>query len=78
MAVFKTTKVNGHGRTTIPKEFRKKFGIEEGSLLLAQATDDAIVFRPIPRLEDLAGSLSKFATVAELKQDLDRTREDED
>ena len=78
MAVSKRTKVTRHGQITIPKEFRKKFGIEEGSVLVAEGTDDAIVLWPIPRLEDMAGSLAKFGTVEELKKDLDRTREEED
>ncbi len=48
-----------HGQTAIPKEAREKFGIDFGSVSEVNTTDDAIVYRPIPRLEELAGSLSK-------------------
>jgi len=78
MAVARKVKVTRQGQTTIPKEAREKFGIEVGSILEVTTTDDAIVYRPLPRLEDLAGSLSKYASVKKVKLTLDRAREDED
>ncbi len=74
----KRVKVTRNGQTTIPKEFRKSLGIEEGSILVAEAKNDTIVFRRIPHLEDLAGSLSRFGSVDALKHDLDRTRGEEE
>ena len=71
-------KVTRNGQTTIPKDAREKFGIGVGSVLEVHTTDDAIVYRPIPRLEDLAGSLSKYASAKEVKESLDRAREEED
>lgn len=67
-----------HGQTTIPKDLRDKFGIREGSVLLAEATDEGILFRPVPAIEDLAGSLAKYASVEKLKRELDRMRAEED
>ncbi|TLZ45708.1 MAG: AbrB/MazE/SpoVT family DNA-binding domain-containing protein [Methanobacteriota archaeon] len=78
MAVAKRVKVTRQGQTTIPKDAREKFGIDVGSVLEVHTTDDAIVFRPIPRLEDLAGSLSKYASARKVKESLDRAREEED
>ena len=75
MAMAKRVKVTRHGQTTIPKEIRGKFGIEEGSILIVEAEKGRIVLRPVPRLEDLAGSLAKFARVEDVKEDLDRARE---
>jgi len=75
MAMAKRVKVTRHGQTTIPKEIRGKFGIEEGSILIVEAEEGAIVLRPVPRLENLAGSLAKFARVKDVKEDLDRSRE---
>ena len=75
MAVAKKVKVTRNGRTTIPKEIRRKLGIEEGSVLLVEASENAIVMRPVPRLEDLAGSLSRFGPAKKWKRDLDRSRE---
>lgn len=71
-------KVTRSGQTTIPKDLRRKFGIREGSVLLAEATREGILFRPVPDIEDLAGSLSKHASVEELKRELDRIRAEED
>lgn len=71
-------KVTRNGQTTIPKELRDRFRIREGSVLLAEATSEGILFRPVPAVEDLAGSLAKYASVEELKRELDRTRADED
>jgi len=78
MALAKRVKLTRHGQTTIPKEIRGKFGIEEGSILIVEAREGAIVFRPVPRLEDLAGSLARFAKAEDVKKDLDRSREAED
>lgn len=78
MAKAKKMRVTRNGQTTIPKDMRERFGIREGSVLLAEATAEGILFRPVPALEDLAGSLAKYASVAELKKELDRTRAEED
>lgn len=78
MADVKRMKVTRNGQTTIPKELRRKFGIREGSVLLAEATKEGVLFRPVPDIEDLAGSLSKYASAEELKKELDRTRAEED
>ncbi|HYS71173.1 MAG TPA: AbrB/MazE/SpoVT family DNA-binding domain-containing protein [Thermoplasmata archaeon] len=78
MAVARKVKVTRHGQTTIPKEIRRKLGIAEGSWVLVEASGRTVVLRPVPRLEDLAGSLSKYATVKDVKKDLDRAREEDD
>ena len=78
MGTAKKMKVTRHGQTTIPKDLRDRFGIREGSVLLAEATEKGILFRPVPAIEDLAGSLAKYASVEELKKELDKTRAEED
>ena len=75
MPPAKSVKVTRNGQTTIPKEIRGKFGIEEGSILLVEAGEDAIILRPVPRLEALAGSLSRFGPSKKWKEELDRARE---
>ena len=52
-------KVTRRGQTTIPVEFRQKFGIKEGDQLMVEATEKGLLFRPIPRLEDMAGVEAK-------------------
>ena len=78
MGDAKRMKVTRNGQTTIPKDLRRKFGIREGSVLLAEATAEGILFRPVHDIEDLAGSLSKYASVEELKRELDGIRAEED
>ena len=74
----KIVKVTRRGQTTIPIEFRKRHRIEEGSRLVVEDKGDAIVLRPVARLEDLGGFLSKTTTVERMLKILDESREDED
>jgi AbrB family looped-hinge helix DNA binding protein len=69
-------RVTRRGQTTIPVEFRKRFGIREGDELIVEPVEEGVLFRPIPRLEGLAGAYSKFGRVEEIKKDLDRVREE--
>ncbi|CAN5547877.1 hypothetical protein BH24ACT21_BH24ACT21_18360 [soil metagenome] len=41
-----TSKVGKRGAVVIPVELRRRFGIEEGSLVIAEATEDGILIRP--------------------------------
>ncbi len=74
----KTVKVNRRGQTTIPIEFRRRHRIEEGSTLVMEDRGDTMVLRPVARLEDLGGFLSKTTTVERLLEVLEESREDED
>ena len=74
----KIVRVTRRGQTTIPIEFRKRHGIDEGSRLVVEDRGDAIVFRPVARLEDLGGFLSKTTTVERMLKVLGESREDEE
>ena len=78
MAVGKRVKVTRNRQTTVPKEACEKFGIDVGSVLEVVTTDEGILFRPVETLEDMAGSLSKYASVKEMKRSLDRARDVDD
>jgi antitoxin PrlF len=69
-------KVTRRGQTTIPVEFRQKLGIEEGDELAVEITDKGILFKPIPKLEELAGVDAKYGTPEELKKELEKLREE--
>jgi AbrB family looped-hinge helix DNA binding protein len=69
-------KVTRRGQTTIPVEFREKLGIKEGDELLVEATEQGILFKPIPKLEDLAGVDAQYGTPEELKKELEKLREE--
>ena len=72
----KTVKVTRRGQTTIPLEFRQKFGIKEGDELMVEATEEGLLFKLIPKLEESAGAYSKHGTVEEVKQKIDKLREE--
>lgn len=69
-------KVTRRGQTTIPVEFREKFGIKEGDELVVESTEDGLLFKVIPRLEDLAGVYAKFGNVDEIKREIEKLREE--
>jgi AbrB family looped-hinge helix DNA binding protein len=69
-------KVTRRGQTTIPQEFRKKYGIKEGDKLLVESTKDGLLFKVIPKLEESAGIDSKFGNPEEIKQKIDKLREE--
>jgi len=41
------SKVGKRGTVVIPAALRKRYGIEEGSLVVAEATDEGILIRPV-------------------------------
>lgn len=69
-------KVTRRGQTTIPMEFREKLGIKEGDELVVESTEDGLLFKVIPRLEDLAGVYAKFGNVEEIKREIEKLREE--
>ena len=69
-----TVKVTRRGQTTIPKEFREKLGIKEGDELTVEPTKDGLIFKVVPRIEELAGAYSKFGKVRDVKQEIERLR----
>ncbi len=69
-------KVTRRGQTTIPAEIRQKLDIKEGDELLVEATDQGVLFKPIPRLEDMAGVDAKYGKVEEIKKHIDKLREE--
>jgi len=71
-----TVKVTRRGQTTIPVEIRKKLGIKEGDELLVEATRDGVLFKVIPKIEELAGVDSEFGDVEEVKREIEKLREE--
>jgi AbrB family looped-hinge helix DNA binding protein len=69
-------KVTKKDHITIPAALRKKFGIKEGDQLLAEATEKGILFRPIPKLEDMAGKYAEYGKPEEIKKEIDKLREE--
>ena len=43
---FETTKVGKRGTVVIPAAIRRKYGLEEGSLVVAEAREEGVLLRP--------------------------------
>jgi antitoxin PrlF len=72
----KIVKVTRKGQTTIPAEIREKLGIKEGDDLAVETRDDQIVFKRIPKLEDMCGIFAGEADIVEIKKEIDKMREE--
>jgi AbrB family looped-hinge helix DNA binding protein len=69
-------KITRRGQTTIPVEIREQCGIKEGDRLLVQLTEKGILFKPIPKLLDMAGIDAGYGTPEEIKKEIDKLREE--
>jgi AbrB family looped-hinge helix DNA binding protein len=69
--------VTKKGQTTIPARLRKKFKIEEGTRLEVIETQEGILFKPKKSIWDLIGSGAPYASVEEMKKELDKLREED-
>ncbi len=69
-------KVTRRGQTTIPVEFREKYGIREGDLLRVEPAENGVLLTVVPKLEKLAGAYSKYGKVEEIKKELGKLREE--
>lgn len=74
MAVI--VKVTRRGQTTIPVEFREKYGIREGDQLRVEPAENGVLLTVVPKLEKLAGAYSKYGKVEEIKKELGKLREE--
>ena len=64
----------GKGQVTIPAELRKKYVIREGMKMEGTDEQRGLLFRPIPRLKDLAGVDAGKYTYKAMVEKLDRFR----
>lgn len=68
------TKVTRKGQTTIPSPLRKKYGIKEGTTMLVQDADGAIVMIPLMGVEQLAGMDAGKYDARKMKKEVNRLR----
>ena len=47
--------VTRKGQVTVPIALRRKYGIEEGMKMIVEDCGSGIIFKVVPRLEDLVG-----------------------
>jgi AbrB family looped-hinge helix DNA binding protein len=68
--------VTRRGQTTIPIEIREKCDIKEGDRLLVSLTENGILFKPIPKLETMAGIDAAYASPQEVNKKINKLREE--
>jgi AbrB family looped-hinge helix DNA binding protein len=49
--ITETSRVGEHGTVVIPAPLCRRFGIEEGTLVVAEEREDGVLIRPIRRVE---------------------------
>ena len=64
--------VTKKGQATIPKDLRERFGV--GDKVLVEATEEGILFKPLPRPEDEFGSLKDLFEGKTAREILDEAR----
>ena len=69
-------KVTRRGQTTIPLKIRRKCGIKEGDRLSVDVTEKGILFKPMPKLMDMAGIYAGHATPEQVNKMIDKLREE--
>ncbi len=67
-------KVTRRGQTTIPVAIREKYGIKEGDRLFVQLTEKGILFKPVPKLLEMAGIDAGYGTPEEIKKMIEGLR----
>jgi len=75
---MKTAKVSvtRRGQTTIPAEFRKKYGIDDGSTLEIEDTGRGLLLKKVRSTSDLIGTGKR--SQREIFEVLDKMREEDD
>jgi AbrB family looped-hinge helix DNA binding protein len=68
--------VTRRGQTTIPAEFRKRYGIEEGSVLEIEDTGRGLLLKKARSTTDLVGTGRR--SQREIFDALDKMREEDD
>ncbi len=54
------SKITSKGQMTIPAEARKKYGLEDGSIVAVEETKDGLLLKRAPDIVGSAGALAEF------------------
>jgi bifunctional DNA-binding transcriptional regulator/antitoxin component of YhaV-PrlF toxin-antitoxin module len=66
--------VTRKGQVTVPVELRRKYKIVEGMKLTVEDSPAGIVFKVIPKIEDLAGADAQTITIEKAYKIIDKMR----
>jgi len=69
--------VTRKGQVTVPIELRRKYGIAEGMKMVVEDSPLGIVFKVVPRIEDLAGVDAGKIKVEKALEIIDKMRSED-
>ena len=68
------SKITSKGQMTIPAIARRKYGLEDGSIVMLEETKDGLLLKRAPDIIVSAGALAEFADATDVVKDLLRSR----
>jgi bifunctional DNA-binding transcriptional regulator/antitoxin component of YhaV-PrlF toxin-antitoxin module len=69
--------VTRKGQVTVPIELRRKYSIVEGMKMTVEDSPSGIIFKVIPKIEDLAGIDAGKMTVEKALEIIDKMRSED-
>ena len=69
-------KVTRRGQITVPVKVREQCGIKESDRLFVEVTEKGILFKPVPKLLDMAGIDVGYSTPEEVNKMIDKLRQE--
>jgi AbrB family looped-hinge helix DNA binding protein len=68
------SKITSKGQMTIPVGARKKYGLEDGSIVMVEEVKEGLLLKRAPDIIASAGTLSEFADAGDVIEGLVRSR----
>ncbi len=68
------SKITSKGQMTIPVDARKKYGLEDGSIVMVEETEKGILLKRAPDIVTSAGALSEFGHATDVVDSLVKSR----
>jgi AbrB family looped-hinge helix DNA binding protein len=68
------SKITSKGQMTIPADARRKYGLEDGSIVMLQETKQGLLLKRAPDIIASAGALSQFGDANDVVQSLVKSR----
>jgi AbrB family looped-hinge helix DNA binding protein len=68
------SKITSKGQMTIPADARRKYGLEDGSIVMLEETKEGLLLKRAPDIIASAGVLSEFGDSNDVVQSLVKSR----
>lgn len=68
------SKITSKGQMTIPVDARRKYGLEDGAMVMVEETKEGLLLKRAPDIVASAGTLAEFANANDLVDSLVKSR----